>query len=191
MEARHSIKRRIFVAIKISEALEETIEEWKKEFAGRQAFARSAMNGIRWLNGKNLHITLIPPWYEGDIKNQIVKIKTVQARPFEISFARVAYGPDPRRPRLIWAEGETPRELLYLKASAEDTFGTQPERRPFLLHLTLARFRPEDFPQFSIQKLDEPVSWRDEVRSIVLMESRLSPSGADYDVLGEFAFRTR
>lgn len=174
------MKHRIFVALPISAALQEEIVEWEKKFSTLP---------VRWLHGKNLHITLVPPWYEENVE----KIKEILQKvhgaigSFEIEFEKVTYGPDPRRPRLIWAEGSTPKELVTLTTKIEEALGVTPESRPFRLHLTLARFRPEDLSQFPIKKLDEPVSWHDTVRSFVLMESHLSPAGADYEVLGEFA----
>lgn len=163
----------------ISEALQSEIISWAEDFKPLP---------VRWLQGKNLHITLVPPWYE----EKVEKISSVLesaihgvAKPFEISFSRVAYGPNPRSPRLIWAEGVTSQQLLALKDHVERVLGIKPEHRPFQLHLTLARFRPEDFSQFPIKHLNEKVSWKDTVQSVALVESHLSSEGADYEVISE------
>lgn len=171
------MKHRIFVAVGIGEPLQKEIFSWAGQYQKLP---------VRWLSGKNLHITLVPPWYEEDVE----KVKSVLRRVhgtahFEIVFTRVSFGPDPRRPRLIWAEGEVPPELAELKKNVEIALHIAPEKRPFRLHLTLARFREEDFPRFAVKKLDERVGWRDAVRSFVLMESHLSQAGADYEVLEE------
>ncbi len=113
--------------------------------------------------------------------------------PFEIKFEKVAFGPErirqahrkPRRPRLIWAEGETPQELVDLQKKICEIFEEKPEKRPLKLHLTIARFRPETFLSFPVKKLDEKVDWRDRIDRVVLFESRLSRDGADYEILSE------
>jgi RNA 2',3'-cyclic 3'-phosphodiesterase len=181
-------KRRIFVAIKISETLQQEISAWEEEPLREPAFDNPSMNAIRWLRGKNLHVTIIPPWYERDIRPAAAALKTLSSRiqPFAVQFRAVTYGPDPRRPRLIWASGETPRELAELKTLAERALQKQPEARPLRLHLTLARFRTEDFSRFKIKELNEKISWREEIRSVALMEAHLSPAGADYEILEEF-----
>lgn len=183
------MKLRVFVSIAISEKLQNEIADWRLNFLGKNP---GAFFDLRWLADKNLHITLIPPWYEDEHAVEKVKSKMQQAissvAPFEIEFNKVTYGPDQRRPRLIWGEGKAPQELLDLKSGLEKILDKKPERREFTLHLTLARFRPENFRYFSLKKLDEKILWRDTVRSIVLMESFLSPTGADYEVLAEVKF---
>jgi len=179
------LKRRIFVAILISPKLQKEIITWENQWQ-----SASRKMPVRWLAEKNLHLTLIPPWYEDDI-DQITKIlKTFSGKtvPYEIKFDKVTFGPDPSIPRLIWAEGKTPPEIINLKSQLEKILLKQPEKRPFLLHLTLARFRPEMFSIFPIKKLDESVSWNDNINSFALMESHLSPKGAEYSILEKFRF---
>lgn len=172
------MKRRIFAAVELSEALRNEILSWQKEWRNLS---------VRWLQGKNLHITVAPPWYVD--KNELENIKrkfkkaTGCIKPFEIRFEAITYGPNPLLPRLIWATGKTPEEIINLKNCLETILGITPGKRPLLLHLTLARFRPEDFRSFSEQKLNEKIDWRDRINSCVLMESRLSRDGADYEIL--------
>lgn len=172
-------KHRIFIAVAVSPRLQEEILMWERRYDRLP---------VRWLQGKNLHVTLIPPWYEERIDEVEKRLEMIrEIYPFEILFEKVAYGPDPRRPRLIWAEGKVPKKLVDLKSKIETVLGKESEQRPFRLHLTLARFRPESFSQFSIKRLDEQVSWRDDARSFVLMESHRTPRGADYEILAEIS----
>jgi 2'-5' RNA ligase len=194
--------RRIFIAIPISENLQREILEWEENFKNLP---------VRWLQGKNLHITLVPPWYTDEVEkikeacrnfkkiSQSISYHPIEqsdiVSPFEIEFRKVTYGPDPQRPRLIWAEGKTPAEIRNLKLEIERALNQKPEERQFKLHLTLARFGPrplrqrsgaggsETFSSFPIKKLDEKVDWKERVESFVIMESHLSPEGADYEVL--------
>lgn len=171
------MSHRIFVAVPISPFLQDAALEWEKSFSDLP---------VRWLAGKNLHITLVPPWYEKDTDSAKDKLnKITAAGGFEIEFKKINFGPDPHRPRLIWAEGSAPKEIVALKDGACEIFNRPKESRPFLLHLTLARFRPETFSSFVVKKLDERVAWTDNVRSIVLMESHLSRRGADYEIIAE------
>ncbi len=169
---------RIFVAIPISEDLQNEILEWEKSYKNLP---------VKWLRGKNLHITLVPPWEEENVEKVKTVLKLVEnrAEPLEVIFEKVEFGPHFDEPRLIWAEGQALKEIQNLKIEIENVLGREPESRPFKLHLTLARFRPKDFVMFPVKKLDEKVFWEQKVKSFVLMESRLLPDGADYDVLGE------
>ncbi len=176
--------KRIFVAISISEELQNQAFD----------FRRSHQNiPVRWLSGKNLHITLIPPWYTDDINSvkevlhEINEIKG-EAAAFELRFQKISFGPSFREPRLIWAEGETPQEIPSLIHNLQKILNQKDENRPFRLHLTLARFHTEDFMSFPTKELNEKIDWREKVSSIVLMESHLSPKGADYEVLEEIKF---
>ena len=142
---------------------------------------------VRWLAGKNLHITLIPPWYSDNVEAVIKKLKKIKCPPFDINFSKVAYGPDPKRPRLIWAEGIASEEVACLKDGLEKMFPEYKSTyKKWLVHMTIARFRQEEFPSFSIKKIDEKVSWQDRIESFVLMESHLSREGADYEILETF-----
>lgn len=176
-----NFKKRIFVALPISKRLQEEILRWEKKFSNLR---------VRWLLGKNLHITLIPPWY-GDEENLNFTIEKVgetvkKFNLFKIVFEEVSYGLNPRSPRLIWAAGKAPKEILKLKNNLEEFLNYKSEYRDWILHLTLARFNESDFYKFPIKKLKEKIFWEDEIKSVVLMESRLSRAGADYEVLKEF-----
>ncbi|MBI5732093.1 MAG: RNA 2',3'-cyclic phosphodiesterase [Candidatus Magasanikbacteria bacterium] len=171
------MSRRIFVALKISQRLGEKISDWEKGFPALP---------VRWLAPRNLHITLIPPWYEDDwegVSRKLKKLEGLFKEEMRLRFEEVAFGPDFRNPRLIWAKGETPETLLKLKKALEDVLNRKAEKRPFRLHLTLARFRPEEFEFFPRRRLAEKICWQEKVVSFTLMESHLSPRGAEYEAL--------
>lgn len=173
--------KRVFVAIPISENTQKEILKWEENFQNLP---------VRWLKGKNLHITLLPPWYEGNRERIQEALQSTRRNiePFDILFQKVTFGPNPREPRLVWAEGGTPEELLELKANIERALNTKPESRPFKTHLTLARFRPEQFQRFKIKNLNECVQWKETITSFVLMESILEKTGAEYEILSQFEF---
>ncbi|HTY39817.1 MAG TPA: RNA 2',3'-cyclic phosphodiesterase [Candidatus Paceibacterota bacterium] len=168
--------RRLFVALLAPDGLRQEAERWQ---------AAHADLPVRWLAGKNLHVTLVPPWY-GQAEPAAAALRRVAAANFEISFGRVAYGPDARAPRLIWAEGKASPPLLDLVKRINVALGQGQEGRPFRLHLTLARFRPEEFAEFSGRALDGSIAWSAPAWTFALMESHLGPGGADYEALEEF-----
>lgn len=189
---------RIFVAIPISSELQKTILDWRENYqqSSHQLHHQSPHQlPIRWLPGKNLHITLIPPWYENDPPSIIAKFQSIKNKisPLNIRFTKITYGPNPTRPSLIWVSGKAPQALLDLqkelqKILQENGLKIPPENRPFLLHLTLARFREENFHNFPIKILNENISWPENISAIVLMRSHLSQSGADYEILEKIEF---
>jgi 2'-5' RNA ligase len=180
--------KRLFVALPLSEKFQAEIAAWEKNFSQLP---------VRWTAGRNLHITLIAPWEEAEehIPEVIRILKDFKNQPAlknfpkisEIDFQKVKFGPTPLTPRLIWAEGETPAEMFELKKALGRVLDL-PDHRPFSPHITLARFRPEEFNGFSVKNLDESVGWTETFSNFVLMESRLSPAGADYQVLERFNF---
>jgi 2'-5' RNA ligase len=171
--------RRIFVALPMSSAITQAVAEWRAEHGSLP---------VHWVDGKNLHMTIVPPWNEEDADRAADILRTIEGSigGFNAKFTRVTYGPTQRKPRLIWASGESPDQLFILKHSAERTLGRVPETRPFRMHVTVARFRPEEFANFPVQKLSEEISWKESFSSFVLMESHLTPAGTTYEVLAEF-----
>lgn len=171
--------KRIFIAMPISEKLQSEILDWEKSKPDLQKLT------VRWLTGKNLHITLAPPWQENDIEGATKKLQYAAKnfKPFEIELVKVKFGPNENNPRLIWAEGMLCGELADFKEKLESVFGVKKENRPYLPHLTLARFKPEYFEGFAVKNLDEKIFWKEKVDSVAVMESKLSASGAEYEIL--------
>lgn len=172
---------RIFIALSILEKLQNEVLKYREFYPDLP---------VRWLENKNLHITLIPPWEEKE--EDIEKIKSVlkslenKIGPIAVEFKRVSYGPNSYFPRLIWATGKAPEAIVEFKKALEQGLGRQAEKNEFLLHLTLARFKPEDFQSFPIKKIDDEINWKETFNEFVIMHSRLSPDGADYEILERF-----
>jgi len=115
------------MAIKIPPVLEKTVELWQNKHSDF---------GVRWVKPKNLHITLIPPWYvdENQLLDVINKTKEAVSRiaPFEIGFNKVSFGPSPENPRLIWAEADcsaSAGNLAERPREAQKFPGVSPRRR--------------------------------------------------------------
>lgn len=176
------MKHRIFIALGISDGLVSAISNWESSFASE---SKDTYSKIRWLKRENLHLTLVPPWYEDDGGIGRVKglLSSVRKERFVLDFRRVTYGPNPKRPRLVWLEGETSRGLVNLRDSLCEILGKEIEKRPFLLHLTIGRFRENEFSSFAVKEINDKFIFKEEATSLLLMESHLERSGAEYSVL--------
>lgn len=167
--------RRVFVAILVSQDLQKEFFVWQKKFLNLP---------VKWVVGSDLHITLIPPWYEDDLEKAKKILCSLQKNivPFEVIFDRITYGPNIKRFRLIWARGDAPSDLVHLKSALENAFQKRGERN-FLLHLTLARFQASALRNFPIQELHEKILWKEKVSTLALIESHLDKEGAHYEVI--------
>jgi 2'-5' RNA ligase len=137
------------------------------------------------------------------LKNALTSVAGT-VKPFDINFTNISFGPTKKEPRLIWASGEAPPQLIRLKQELEEALNQPSEKREFLLHLTVARFRPEKRslrlnvaasgnrgvqPQVSMHltDLNETIAWPETVSEYQLMRSDLHPDGARYTILQSYA----
>ncbi len=178
------VKRRIFIAVPIPlharAALAEAlfpIEEKIRDHA-------------RIVSEMNWHFTLV---FIGEVGEEIVPcaidaVKKVfgEARePIKLSIDKIAYGPSDRMKRMIWICGSQAsseklgeiqkplmRELKSLGVPFKNEF------RDFRAHITFARLYAGDFAFPRLPDI-KPISF--EADEVVVMESHLSRSGAEYD----------
>ncbi|MBN3032972.1 MAG: RNA 2',3'-cyclic phosphodiesterase [Candidatus Saganbacteria bacterium] len=172
-------KLRVFIALPASPPLQRLIGAW-------QAGSRLP---IRWLAPAGCHVTLVPPRYAGEAGLAALAALGNSLRgeikPFTLHFDMITFGPDRKRPRLVWAAGERAPELEKLQGLLAAGLG-EPGTRDFLPHLTLGRFRPEDFRRLPVKELDQPIDWLEPVTAFSLFRSDLSAQGARYTVLKNF-----
>lgn len=176
------MKHRIFIALGTSDGLVNAIASWEASFASE---SEDTYSKIRWLRRENLHITLVPPWYEDESGVEKVKglLDSIGKEKFSLEFRRVTYGPNSKRPRLIWLEGETSCGLVDLRDNLHGMLGKKQEKRPFLLHLTIGRFQENAFSSFPVKEIDDKFIFQEEANSLLLIESHLERNGAKYNVL--------
>jgi 2'-5' RNA ligase len=81
---------RVFIGIKASMCLQKSVRE-----------LRNAHNDlpVRWIKDRNLHLTLVPPWYEDDVERAIAKLNTVRYTKHTITFTHVGLN---FRHKVIW-----------------------------------------------------------------------------------------
>lgn len=181
--SKNGMKKRIFIAIAVPNGVKKKIADWQEKHKSIS---------VRWIKAGNLHITVISPWYVTDDElyrlTQVLKKALASPVPFSVRFTRILFGPPHQPLRLIWAEGETSDEFANLKKRIENTLRTDDrvgnirhEKRASKLHLTLARFRPGETKK--LPRLNEAIDWQFEIDSLVIMESRLKRTGAEYSIV--------
>ncbi len=180
MIARH----RIFIAVELDPALHQHVVE-----AQRRLEAAGAR--IRWIKPGNLHFTLR---FLGEItpaQVALAKIASREAvagiRPFAIALTHLGAFPSLQRPQVVWiGVGDGAQALEALAQRLDDRLAHHRfplEDRTFRPHLTLARVRDArqwgDVVRALTQHAELPVGSQ-EVRTISVMESHLTPDGPIY-----------
>jgi 2'-5' RNA ligase len=172
---------RIFVALRI---IPEIARELARFSDGLEQWS------VRPVPFANIHLTLVPPWNEVSIPGAIHKLRRVADpfAPFTLSFCHIGYGPEPRRPRFLWAECLASKEIADLRAALILQFG-QTDERPFRPHVTLARLRDKGRMIARKHPVDRELAFVQCVNSIELMQSP-PPGGNGYTVLASLPLGT-
>jgi len=176
------MKYRIFTALEISSDMKNEILNWKNS---------NFKLPVKWIDPKNLHITITPPFYTESPKEIIEKLKLLSGKilSFDLKFTKVSTGPKNVRPRLIWAVGEESEELIKLKSEIENVLGLKPEKRKFVVHLTLARINPENIRFVKMIRFGKRINWIGHFDNFVLTESKLKPEGVKYNILKKISLQ--
>ncbi len=167
---------RLFTALEIPSAL-----------ADELAMMRGGLQGARWIDIENYHLTLR---FIGDIDQPTAEavdevMAQIRRKPFAVTLEGLDYfGGD--KPRAIVAKAQASSALVELQAEQERLIrriGLAPEPRRFTPHVTLARLR-----QASVEAVAHYLgtrgflSRRFEADRFVLFSSRDSIGGGPYVV---------
>jgi len=165
---------RVFVGLKVAPQIASRLAQFA---AGLEP------QSVRPVAPADIHLTLVPPWNETSIPNAIEKLGGVAGAfgAFSLIFQHVGYGPQPRRPHLLWADCAVSGEIAALRAALLQVFG-QADERPFLPHVTLARIRAKGAAIARKHPIDRKLSLTQRVESIELFQSP-PPGGSGYQVL--------
>lgn len=177
-------KLRLFTAARIPR----TQLEWLDAAAGDL----KSLHGARWTSIDKQHVTLnFLGWVEAHLLKLVTSAIDDVARshaPGDVSMGALGAFPKSRRARVLWAGLHDDQGLL--PALARDlgerlrVVGYEPEERPYTAHVTLARFKtPRSLDGLLPVLPPPPGSFT--VDRITLFRSRLSPSGARYEVVYE------
>lgn len=178
---------RIFVAINLPADMRRRLES-AAEPLREEAFP------VRWVAPANVHLTLK---FLGEVTEERASAVTAAiddvvagVAPFQLIAEGFGAFPSPERPQVVWIGIELSAELRSLQERVERALaelGFPRENRSFHPHLTIGRAR-KGAARSAFRGLGASMGkleYHDEfqVRSIDVMKSRLTPSGAIYSVL--------
>lgn len=160
--------------------------------------AAKGAGGVRWTRPESIHLTLkflggIPAEKGGAVIDALGRAVEGIA-PFDLEVRGLGAFPNDRAPRVVWAGliGKLDA-LMGLRDAVEREVAPlwfPTEERGFSPHLTFGRIKePRRNEAFShwLAERREKVFGRFRVGGVLLMESRLSPGGSVYTVVGEAA----
>jgi 2'-5' RNA ligase len=180
---------RSFVAIPIPAAIQKSAANLVRRLSGDR-------DGIKWVPGDNLHLTLK---FLGDVDNrEIPKVCDCVRQccdgvePFHLHLRGAGAFPDPTRPRVVYAGvedgGDSLTTIVAAMESALADLGFKPEPRDYIPHLTLGRTRGGS-RRGSPELCDRITANYDfdlgetEVQRVVIMASFLDKAGPTYQVM--------
>lgn len=177
------LKPRVFLALPLFPEFE---EELKPLLEG----LRRQCPEVRWISPSQAHLTL---HFFGSIEAtqvagifKLVKPIVQEKKAIQIFLRDIGGFPNAHHPRVIWAgvEGEV-EALCSLQRQVEDKLaqaGFPCEERSFKAHLTLGRVRKEARGfQFGAPRFGPTP--RKTLDKIVLFQSHLTPTGAQYEAI--------
>jgi 2'-5' RNA ligase len=184
---------RLFVAVDLPPALKEAIRQLQNPL-------RHLAGGVSWVRGEGFHCTLkflgeVTPEQLPAIQSSLAAVP--RPAPFTLHLRHLGVFPSESRPRVIWVGLEP--ALPHLAALQRDVeaamapLGFPPENRPFRPHLTLGRVKDNRSLHNLLKYIREESERVDlgafPVTQFTLFQSTLSPEGAQYTVLGQFALQ--
>ncbi len=184
---------RLFFACDLSPAQKHELETIQHRMA-------SFLPGIRWVKPHGLHITLsflgdTDEKYISQLQNVLESVAE-KTRPFSLKLGGCGVFPNPAKARVLWIgvnEGEG--SLQNIKKALDyrlEGLGFLTEKRLYKPHLTLGRMRypaDETLIRRFITEANEFSTCAEKVLKLVLFESRLTTSGANYYPLAETALK--
>jgi 2'-5' RNA ligase len=187
---------RLFIACEVPEDVKMAVGGLIDDLRSRSGTA------VRWIRPEGVHVTLK---FLGEVPSKklpSIKIAMQEAvvrhSPFNLEFSNIGTFGGREGLRIMWIG--IAGDVLRLEALVRDVnlalavVGFEPERRPFRPHLTLGRVRDEVGTrqraeiEVAVGKTTVPTSaWR--TSQVSLMRSRLTRTGAVYDVIATFPLR--
>ncbi len=183
--------KRLFAAIKVqsSEAFLHRYYKLKRNLKDER---------IRWVDPENIHITLkfFGETQEHHIPaiNAALQESISNTTPFHFNITNTGIFGSAYQPKVIWFGLEPHDDILKLSESILvelEKIGIERDRQNFVPHLTIGRIKHLDDKKFFQQVIDkyrEGFIQKEEVNTIHLFESQLSPKGPIYTIIGSYSF---
>ena len=184
------MKKRVFIALNLPEAAKEALTKLIS-----QTKKINSQPVIRYVKAKGIHLTLHFLGYLDE--NQINQVKDILKKlakiyqQTELISGKIDAFPNLNRPRVIFLTGEERggENLITLQKNLGqelEKIDIEVDHRPWHPHLTIARIKGPT--QFKTEDLKVPQLFIP-IKSIELMESKLSPYGAEYKILESFTLK--
>ncbi len=180
---------RIFIAVELPDEVKKNIVELVSEL-------KEVGSGVKWVEEKNLHITLkFLGWVEDRKVDHVVELATKAAGgtgSFKAKFEGTGTFPSGKNPRVVWVGmGEGGEKLKKLADSLEESLsnaGYRSEEKEFSSHVTIGRVKEkkgveklkEKMADFKDPKFGEAI-----IDHIDIMKSTLTPKGPIYERIKE------
>lgn len=189
--AREKEQIRLFVGVRVSLATVNALAD-----AARDLRARAGESGLRvkWVAPATYHVTLkFIGWTRPaavDAIHDSVGSALAGTIGFEFATRGVGAFPSPRKARVVWAGVDDPNGHLTALAEAVDatlaSLGYAKEKRPFHPHVTLGRLKVPGDISALLEPLAEQSFSETVAESVVLFESVMKSSGAEYTPIVEW-----
>jgi 2'-5' RNA ligase len=148
------------------------------------ALSRPTVIGLRWTRQDQWHVTLR---FLGAVADPPAVVEALASVAAAQSPVELSVGPAVGRfgHRVLHVPVEGLADLASAVTAATAHVGKPPEDRPFSGHLTLARVGKE--ARVNLRAIEgETISARWPVSELTLVESKLSPAGARYQIVERF-----
>lgn len=169
--------------------------ELPSEIKERLLKVRAKVPGAKWQSAEQLHITLLFLGRVEENRLEAVVGSACDIRPtaFELEVSGLGCFGQSRRPRNLWAgvQPEAPVAAIHEALGQQmENLGFEAERRSFLPHITLARFkRQPGSVEGLLAEQGASVFGQFEVTEFALFDSRPGPAGSVYRVIDRFPMR--
>ncbi len=180
---------RTFISVELPDEVKKNIAELINEL-------KDAGAGVKWVEPKNLHITLkFLGWVEEKNLDNLIELATQAVAgqgSFKARFEGLGTFPEGKTPRVVWVGTvEGGEKLCELAKNLEETLskaGFRSEEREFKSHITIGRVREKkgvDNLKTQISKIKNQKFGEMIIDKIHIMKSTLTPKGPVYEIYKE------
>lgn len=184
-------KRRVFLAIELPPEIINGLKDVQGEL-------RKAFPSARMANPAGMHLTVKFIGYAAEedllLISEVARRVAGATRPFIVLISGFGGFPSITRPRVLWAGAKDGGESAVMSAQLDKeltVIGVKAETRPYKPHITLARInKPAVTPvnqSLRAAKQSENIGTA-RAEKLILFESHLKRSGAEYEAIEEFGF---
>ena len=165
---------RLFIAIPVPEALNRYCQQMQRRFEGLK-------------KTKDFHLTI--QFLGGNIESSdeiIEALSQIEFEPLEIEMGDIVSFGTPQKPRGIWIECRADSKLSHLADRIRESMSEIGYKadKPFKAHITLGRYKNTPKKRVNMIPGEKNVF---QCQKFELIESKLSESGSNYEIIKAFS----